>query len=59
MGIFGKLTSAIVQTALLPVALAKDVVTMGGACIDEDPATWERLKKIGRTVESAIDELDD
>lgn len=58
MGLLGKLTSAIVQTALLPVELAKDSVTLFGACTDQhQPYTVQRLKKLGKTVESAIDDL--
>lgn len=60
MGIFSKLASAVLQTALLPVEVAKDIVTMGGVCTDQrEPYTLKRLKKLGHTVESAIDDLDD
>jgi len=58
MSLFGKLTSAIVQTALLPVELVKDGATMFGAVTDQhEPYTVQRLKKLGRTVEDAVDEL--
>lgn len=60
MGIFEKLASAIVQTALLPLEVVKDVATLGGVATDQNaPYTVRRLKKLGRTVESAIDELDE
>lgn len=60
MGLFEKLASAVVQTALLPVEVVKDVATMGGMCTDQRiPYTAQRLKKLGRTVESAIDDLND
>lgn len=60
MGLFGKLVSAVVQTALLPVEVAKDSVTLFGAMTDQNEAyTLQRLKKLGRTVESTIDELND
>lgn len=60
MGFFSKLGSAVIQTALLPVEVAKDVCTLGGVCMDEEtPYTVKRLKKLGRAVEDAIDDLDD
>lgn len=49
-----------VRAATLPVSVAKDVVTMGGALTDEDePATSKQLKKIIRDVESLPDSLDE
>jgi hypothetical protein len=58
MGFFSKLTSTVVQIALLPVEAAKDGLTLFGAVTDQrEPYTIQRLKKLGRTVGSAIDDL--
>jgi len=60
MGFFKNIASAVVQTALLPVEVVKDVATMGGACTDQRaPYTFQRLQKVGRKIEDAVDDLDD
>jgi hypothetical protein len=42
-----RLFSAIFDVAMLPVSVAKDVCTLGGAIIDEDKsATRQRIEKI-------------
>lgn len=56
---FKKVTKAIVDTALIPVDVAVDVVTMGRALEDDEPATWERLKKIKDDLQDAYNELND
>jgi len=46
---FGQLVRTVVNTATLPVALVKDVVTFGGAFgNDGRPHTLELLEKIKR-----------
>lgn len=58
MSIFGKLTAAIIETALLPVEIVKDVATLGGAITNEhEPHTVQRLRSIGKDIESALDEM--
>lgn len=48
------------DTALTPVDVVRDVVTMGGMLEDEDePHTIQRLRKIGRGLQDAYDEIDD
>jgi hypothetical protein len=60
MGIFGKLVSATVRTALLPVAVVQDIATMGGAVNDKkEPYTATAAKKIGRNISEALEELED
>ena len=47
---------AAVGVALLPVRVAQDVVTMGGALDDNDePHTLEELKRITRHLDDAVE----
>jgi len=47
MKLFGQLVRTVVNTALLPVAVAKDVVTLGGIGRDQpEPYTVQQLKTI-------------
>jgi len=54
MGLFdfgSQVSKVAVRTAILPVSIAKDVVTMGGALTDEpEPATSDQLKKLLRDI---------
>lgn len=64
MSIFGKLVKTAFDTALLPVALAKDVVTMGGACTSQidregEPYIFTAVKRVGRDMEETRDEIDE
>lgn len=60
MGIFGSLGKAIVNTALTPVDVAKDVFTLGGLNTDRDETYIEqRLRKIGRNLNKANDEIEE
>lgn len=57
MGMFGKLLGAAIDTALVPVELAKDAVTLGGTITDEDePYTLSRLKRAMKKIDSAADD---
>ena len=47
---FGKLIKHVVK---LPINITKDVLTMGGALIDEEPALKKQLKEL----EDDLDEL--
>jgi hypothetical protein len=59
MGFFSDLTSVVIQTALLPVEVAKDVVTMGGIMTDQSkPYTARRIGKVFDKIEGAIDDLE-
>lgn len=58
MGFLGKLTAAVIQTAFIPVAIIKDVATMGGVLTDKNSTyTGQRLKEISKTVDDVIDDL--
>lgn len=50
MGLFGALVRTVVNVASLPVAVAADVVTLGGVANDRDKGSYtleafERLKR--------------
>lgn len=62
MGFFdalGDLASAGIKTVLLPVDVAKDVLTCGGVLDDPNatPATVKRLKEIVGDIEEAADDV--
>ena len=48
MKLFGQIVRTVVNTALLPVALAKDVITLGGVLTEDEKSAirqaLERLK---------------
>lgn len=47
MKLFGQLVRTVVNMALLPVAVAKDVFTLGGVATDEEkPYTVQQLEKL-------------
>lgn len=48
MKLFGQVVRTIVNTAMLPVAIVKDIGTLGGVCTkgEFEPYTAEQLKKI-------------
>lgn len=47
MKLFGQLIRTVVNTALLPVAVAKDIVTLGGTLTDDDSsATREAIERL-------------
>lgn len=47
MSLFGKIVKTVVNVAVLPVAVVKDVVTLGGVCTgEEQPYTTQQLEKI-------------
>jgi hypothetical protein len=48
MGLFGKLVSTAINVATLPVAVAKDVVTIGGSSGGRGSYTAELAEKIKR-----------
>jgi len=54
-GMLGNLTKAVVGVAIeTPLAVAADVVTMGGALTDRDkPYTAEAISKVVENVENA------
>jgi hypothetical protein len=47
MGLFGKIVATVVNVATLPVAVVKDVVTLGGVASDQrEPYIVQKLKQI-------------
>jgi len=46
MGLFGKLVKTGVNVVTLPVAVAKDIVTLGGATTDQRSAIVQKLQQI-------------
>ena len=47
MNLFGKLVATAVNVATLPVAVVKDVVTLGGVSTDQrSPYTAQKLRQI-------------
>jgi hypothetical protein len=58
MSFFGALVRTVVNTATLPVSLVKDVVTLGGACTDEESAVVKNLRLLKEEAESDTDKDD-
>jgi hypothetical protein len=55
---FGKLLETVVDVATLPVAVAADVVTMGGAMTDKrEPYTVTKVSRIGKNVGKVVKTL--
>lgn len=56
-GMLGSLTKAVVGVVVeTPIALAADVITLGGACTDKkEPYTATALKRVMENVEKAAD----
>lgn len=46
MKLFGQLVRTVVNTIVLPVAVVKDIVTLGGVLTDEDSAIREALERL-------------
>lgn len=60
MGILGKLIKTTIDVAILPVEVAKDIATLGGALTDQNlPYTAQRVQKAAEHAKQAYDELDD
>lgn len=60
MSIFGKLLKTTFDVVTLPVAVVKDVVTMGGAMTDQElPYTAQKFKQLGKDGKEIREELDD
>ncbi len=60
MSLFGNLIKVAIDTTVrLPVAVVKDVATLGGAIIDEDSAIVKTVKKTTEDVGDVVDDLED
>lgn len=54
MGLFSALTKITIDVVTLPVAIAKDVVTLGGTITDQSkPYTAQKLDEIKEDAEDA------
>ena len=60
MRIFGKITKGLIDSALLPIDIAKDIVTLGGINTNqEEPYTVKKIKKLRDEAEDIYDSLDE
>jgi hypothetical protein len=60
MSIFGKLLKTTLDVATSPIAVVKDIATLGGAITDQSkPYTAQKIDQLGDDVEEIRDELDD
>jgi hypothetical protein len=60
MGFFGSLTKMAMDIIETPVALAKDIATLGGALTDQDKSyTAKKLEDIGDDWNQAKESLND
>jgi hypothetical protein len=60
MSFFSSLTRTIIDMAETPVAIVKDVATLGGALTDQqEPYTIQKLKEVEKDLKKAKDALDD
>lgn len=60
MSVFGKLGAALLETVTLPVAVAADIVTMGGTLTERGRTyTGSQVKRIVQDLEDAADEARD
>lgn len=60
MSILKKLTKAVIDTALLPVDLAKDSISLGGVADGREKSySAERLEKVSKSLKDAYNKLDE
>lgn len=60
MSIFGKLLKTTLDVVTAPVAVLKDVATLGGAVEGKSTTyTGDKFRQLGKDVEEIRDELDD
>jgi hypothetical protein len=58
MGLFGKLLSTALDIVETPIAIVKDVATLGGTLTDEKKSyTQQKLEELGDDYEDFKDEL--
>lgn len=57
--LFGNITQAVIQTAIVPIDIVKDVLPGGGGFVDgESSTTAKRIDRIKEELTDAYDELD-
>jgi hypothetical protein len=55
---FGKLGAAVIRTAVcVPVAVGRDVLTLGGVLVDDQSATTRQLRKVGEEFQDGLADL--
>lgn len=60
MSIFGKLIKTAFDTVELPIAIVKDVATLGGVIVDRDePYTVSKVKNVAEDLGDVKDDLGD
>lgn len=60
MGFFGKLGKLVLDVVETPIAVVKDVATMGGALTDQDkPYTAQKLEDLQDDYDAMKDALDE
>lgn len=57
MGLFGSLLKLTLDVATAPIAVVKDVVTLGGAITDEESAIVRKARQLSNDVEDMRDDL--
>lgn len=57
MGFFSKFTKSVLSVAVLPLDIAKDIVTLGGALDDSEPATTKRLSEAAKALNESLDDI--
>jgi len=59
MSFIGSLTKSLIDIAVTPIEVVKDVATLGGTITGEnEPYTVQRLKKAAKNAEKAYDDID-
>ena len=58
MGLLGKLLKTGIHIATIPLSVAEDVITLGGALTDNDPAVVRKAKQLKRDTEEISDEVE-
>lgn len=56
LNMLSNLTKAVVKTAVLPVSLAADVVTLGGTLTDTESMTKKNLEGIGESLDKVLED---
>lgn len=59
MGFLSKLTKSALSVVVLPLDIVKDIVTIGGALDDSEPATTKRLGKAADALNESLEDLGD
>ena len=59
MGFFGSLGKLVMDVVETPIAITKDIVTLGGALTESDSYTVKKLEDISEDWEEMKDGLDD